>query len=179
MADFSAIANKATVVAVVLLISLAMYSDFRWRKIANRLTLPAIVLGLLLNLLGNGWWGLLWSLLGCFAGIGLFLLPYRFGKIGGGDVKLMGALGALLGIYSVLNIALYAAVVGGLISFVVALLNNSLIMTIQKVALLLKSIVRIRPRSAGPVLEEGSIVIPYGLAIGGGTICLLILGGIV
>ena len=164
---------------MVLLISFAMYSDFRWRKIANRLTLPAIVLGLLLNLLGHGWYGLLWSLLGCLAGIGLFLLPYRFGKIGGGDVKLMGALGALLGSYSVLNIALYAAVVGGLISFVVALLNNNLRMTIQKVALLLKSIIRIRPRSAGPVPEEGSLVIPYGLAIGGGTICLLILGGIV
>jgi prepilin peptidase CpaA len=179
MADFSAIANKATVVAVVLLISLAMYSDFRWRKIVNRLTLPAIVLGLLLNLLGNGWYGLLWSLLGCLAGIGLFLLPYRFGKIGGGDVKLMGALGALLGSYSVLNIVLYTAIVGGLISIVVALLNSSFKMTIQKVALLLKSIVRIRPRSAGPVPEEGSLVIPYGFAIGGGTICLLILGGIV
>ena len=166
MEGFSAIANKATVVVVVLLISLALYSDFRWRKIANRLTLPAIVLGLLLNLLGNG-------------GIGLFLLPYRFGKIGGGDVKLMGALGALLGSYSVLNIALYTAIVGGLISIVVALLNSSFKTTIQKVALLLKRIVRIRSRSAGPVPEEESLVIPYGFAIGGGTICLLILGGIV
>ncbi len=179
MADFSVIASKATVVAVILLISLAMYSDFRWRKIANRLTLPAIVLGLLLNLLGNGWWGLLWSFLGCSAGIGLFLLPYRFGKIGGGDVKLMGALGALLGSYSVLNIALYTAVVGGLISIAVVLLNGCFKMTIQKVALLLKRIVRIPPRSAVPIPAEGSIAIPYGLAIGGGTICLLMLGRIV
>ena len=81
--------------SVIALTLLCMFSDYRRRIIPNFLTLPAMALGLILNLMGRGWInGSLFSIPGLLAGIGLLLLPFVFGQMGGGDVKLMGALGA-------------------------------------------------------------------------------------
>ena len=102
----SVIPNELIAVTVVLVVLLAMYSDFRWRKIPNCLTLPAIALGFVLNFLGNSWNGLIFAFFGLLVGMGLLMLPYLLGGMGGGDVKFMGALGALLGSYSILNVFL-------------------------------------------------------------------------
>ena len=55
------------------------------------------------------------------AGLGLaLLLPfYVMRGVGAGDVKLLAALGALLGPQSLLLVALYAALIGGLLSLFV------------------------------------------------------------
>ena len=65
-------------ITVVALVLLAVFSDLRWRKIPNCLTLPAIALGLLLNFLGNSWNGLLFSFIGFLIGIILVLLYNKF-----------------------------------------------------------------------------------------------------
>jgi prepilin peptidase CpaA len=171
--------NQPVFMSVVVLILLAVYSDFRWRKIPNCLTLPAIVLGFFLNFLGNSWNGLLFSLVGLFVGMGLLMLPYLLGGMGGGDVKFMGALGAFLGSYSIVNVFLYATLVGGAIALAVAIFNRSLIETLKKVWLLLKCIFLFRAPMAGAGLFKKSIQIPYGIAIGIGTFIYLAAGKIV
>lgn len=78
----------------------AAFTDARSGTIPNRLTLPGLGLGLALGALGGGAWGLGSALLGAAL---CFLAPYvvfrgsRGVAIGGGDVKLLSALGALLG----------------------------------------------------------------------------------
>jgi prepilin peptidase CpaA len=166
-------------VIVVLLVLLAMYSDFRWRKIPNCLTLPAIALGFFLNFLGNSWNGLIFAFFGLLVGIGLLILPYLLGGMGGGDVKFMGALGAMLGSYSVLNVFLYATLIGGAIAMVVAIANKSLVDTLKKVWLLLKCIFFLHAPLAGAGLFKKSLEIPYGLAIGTGAFVYLVAGKIV
>ena len=171
--------NKPVFVAVVALVLLAIYSDLRWRKIPNCLTLPAIALGFLLNFLGNSWNGLIFSFFGLLVGMGLLMLPYLLGGMGGGDVKFMGALGAILGSYSVLNIFLYTTLVGGAIALGAAIAHKRLIDTLKRVWLLLKCIFLFRAPLAGTGLFKKSIEIPYGLAIGAGTFIYMVVGKIV
>ena len=165
--------------AVVALVLLAMYSDFRWRKIPNCLTLPAIALGFILNFVGNGWNGLVFAFFGFLVGMGLLILPYLMGGMGGGDVKFMGALGALLGTYSIINVFLYATLIGGAIALIVAIVNRSLLESVKKAWLLLKCIFLFRVPSAGAGLFKKSLHIPYGIAIGGGAFLCLFVGRIV
>lgn len=78
----------------------AAWTDARTGKIPNRLTLPALAVGVALGGVLNGLQGLGTSALGALL---CFLVPYvlfrssRGTAIGGGDVKLFAALGALLG----------------------------------------------------------------------------------
>jgi prepilin peptidase CpaA len=75
----------------------AAVSDLRTRKLPNWLTVPAFALALVAHTAANGLPGLGFSLLGFVAGFGILLVLWLIGGSGGGDVKLMGALGAWLG----------------------------------------------------------------------------------
>ncbi len=177
---FPAVSNESILAIMVgVLVLLAMYSDLRWRRIPNCLTLPAIALGFCLNFLGNSWNGLIFAFSGLLVGMGLLMLPYLLGGMGGGDVKLMGALGAMLGSYAALNVFLYATLVGGGIAIAVAIANKSLVETFKKVWLLLKCIFLFRAPLAGAGLFKKSLEIPYGLAVGAGALIYLVAGNII
>lgn len=89
------------VLITVLLIALVI--DMRIFKIPNLLTYPAMAAALTLHTVLNGASGLLFSLLGLVAGLGIFFLPFSLGLMGAGDVKLMGAVGAALGVRGAIN----------------------------------------------------------------------------
>jgi prepilin peptidase CpaA len=107
-------------VVLVGLLGTAAYCDCRTMIVPKALTLTALPLGLLFNVMRGGllgaqglhvWtmpttglWtgaadGLLFGLSGFFAGFGLFLVLWLLGTCGGGDVKLFAALGAWIGAY--------------------------------------------------------------------------------
>ncbi|MHC4879560.1 MAG: A24 family peptidase [Planctomycetota bacterium] len=71
--------------------------DIRVKRIPNKLTLPVFGLGLVYQLAFNQVDGLLAAGTGFAAGFGLLFLLWMIGSGGGGDVKLMGALGVWLG----------------------------------------------------------------------------------
>jgi prepilin peptidase CpaA len=83
-------ALAATLAAAVL--------DARTGRIPNRLTLAALVLGLALGALHGGGWGLVHCAAGALVLAFVPLLLFWRGAMGGGDVKLLAALGALVGI---------------------------------------------------------------------------------
>lgn len=89
--------------------------DVRTRHIPNPLTAAAFFAGILLNTLHFGTAGLTHAILGALAGGGLLVAPFALGGIGGGDVKMMAAAGALTGIKIVLVGLAAGLVLGGVI----------------------------------------------------------------
>ena len=87
----------ASLLTLVLVAAAAV--DVRCGKIPNLITFPAILLFLGFHLLAGGATGFLGSLAGLAAGLTAMLAPYCMGRLlGAGDVKLMAAVGAALGV---------------------------------------------------------------------------------
>ena len=101
----------------------AVITDLKDGKVYNWLTLPAILLGWLLNLYLQGLSGLGYSLVATLLGILLYMPGGVFGLIGMGDVKLLGALGAIGGSNYVFTIFLYSSALGIPHAVLVQILN--------------------------------------------------------
>ena len=123
------------VISTVLLLCAALYTDLLFRKIPNLLTVSFVCAGFLLNMTLLGiLQGGIFAFKGLATGLGIFMVPYILGYTGGGDVKLFGAVGAILGSYAVLWIFLYAAIFGAIFS----LLQLSQIKKINIIPLIMK-----------------------------------------
>ncbi len=105
---------------------IAAFTDAYSGRIPNILTYPAILLGLALNSLGLLFHSLHWdvaatwlgspglqqSLLGFGACLMVALVGVLVGQVHGGDLKLLCAMGALLGITGAINTLLFAIALG-------------------------------------------------------------------
>lgn len=110
--------SPAVVVALVVGVA-AIVEDLMRRNISNWIPLTALVGGFVCQILASGWRGAGSAALGTLAGFGVFLLFYLLGGMGGGDVKLMGGFGALLGPGRLLEAAFWTAGLGGLLALTV------------------------------------------------------------
>jgi prepilin peptidase CpaA len=93
----------------------AMYYDLRKNMIPNFLSVGGIVFGLVVVFLLGEPGQIQGHLFGLVLGFGFFYIMYLFGWVGGGDVKLMGAIGVLKGVTFLVHVIIYTAVIGGLI----------------------------------------------------------------
>ena len=93
--------------------------DLYLRKIPNLLTYPTIIIAFIYNCIYNGFNGLLFSGTGLLVGLIALGIFYLFGGMGAGDVKLMGAVGAVLGPKNVLNVFLFTGIIGGIYSIMI------------------------------------------------------------
>ena len=84
-------------VAVVLYTLVSAVSDYRFRKIPNKLTVPMCLAGIVYQAAFFGLPGLQTAILGFLAGFGILFGLWMIGSAGGGDVKLMGGLSVWLG----------------------------------------------------------------------------------
>lgn len=113
-------------VLLILLLVMSVYHDFSTQKIPNKITIPAIIAGILVSTIYFGFSGLWSSLLGFAVGFLIFLLPFIFGGMGAGDVKLMAAIGAVMGARFVFMTFVYTAIVGGIIALVYGIYKRGL-----------------------------------------------------
>jgi prepilin peptidase CpaA len=116
---------------LIVLLAVAVYSDMRHGKVYNKLTLTCIVLGIILSLLSAELRGLGESLAGVLLVLLLYLLFAPRVGIGGGDVKLMMAVGALMGIRFTIWALLFTAAIGGLLALLVMLRHGVLAGTLR------------------------------------------------
>jgi len=94
------------------------WMDWRSRRIPNWLTLSGFAAGIALNAVLGGGNGALGALAG--AGLALAVLfPFVFLRgLGAGDWKLMGALGAFLGVRGILLVLLATILVNGMMAII-------------------------------------------------------------
>lgn len=98
----------------------AVVFDLLSRRIPNWLTLSGAVAGVALGVSPGGI-GIVQSAGGLALGLALFLPLYALRAMGAADVKLMAAVGSLLGLSGTFAAAVYALAIGGLIAFLYAL----------------------------------------------------------
>jgi prepilin peptidase CpaA len=101
----------------------ASFTDWRQRKIPNKLLLPSFITALLINFFQSGQTGLLSSLSGAVIGFVLLLVPYLLGGMGAGDVKLLMVIGSFGGAKLVIYSFLFGAIAGGIISAYILIYN--------------------------------------------------------
>jgi len=128
----SSVQLAAIVIAIV-----AAGCDLRMRRIPNLLTFGAAATGVVYHLISGGFAGLGHSAAGWFVGALVFVVPFALRGLGGGDVKLLAALGAWIGPGDVLWLALYTGVAGGAMAVVVAVANGYLRRAFDNVWMLL------------------------------------------
>jgi prepilin peptidase CpaA len=98
----------------------ACLTDLRWRRIPNALTLGGAAAALVVQLMLLGPTGAGSAAAGWAIGLALFLPIFALRGIGGGDVKLLAALGAWLGPMPAVWLAFWSAIAGGVFALIVA-----------------------------------------------------------
>ncbi len=113
---------------VVLLVAvmIAAVTDVWKFKVYNLLTLPLLAVALVYHGVAGGGLGLGASLLGTLFGFGLLIVPYAMGGVGAGDVKLMAAIGAWLGMPLTFYVFIASGLAGGVYAIVLLALRNGL-----------------------------------------------------
>lgn len=154
-------------IVATLLVTAAAGFDLARNRIPNWLTYTSAVLGLVLGAIMGGLSGLGNAGLGFLAGFIPMLLIYMGGGMGAGDVKLMGAGGALLGFPEALNMLLGSILVGGFCAALILLWQGRLFRILQYCLSKLWSLVYL-PHYPEP-LPEHKDSFPFGVAIALGT----------
>lgn len=158
-----------TVIPLTVVLVAAVWTDLHSGLIPNRLTFPAIGLALLAHACLDGLPGILFSMAGLGTGFGLFILLYLAGGMGAGDVKLMAAVGAMVGPYGALLSGVLAITVGGVYALGAMCYQWGFFGTGRKLA----------SAAQGALLTGGKVWaqelqlpfrLRYGLAIAGGTL---------
>ena len=168
---------ETTIVATtILFVALCVVSDVRTLRIPNLLTGPAILAGLALNATFAGWSGLHTSLAGLGLAFAILIGPFAAGGIGAGDVKMMAAVGALLGPRLVLFSLVLGLALGGVFAVVrlarISRLREKLGTLGQMIgnAVLSASVEPLKVSAQA----EGAVALPYSLPLGLGTLGVIV-----
>jgi prepilin peptidase CpaA len=148
-------------------VAIAVVWDVASRRIPNILTFGAALAAFAAHAYFGGWSGLGLSIVGWIVGIAIFFPVFALGGMGGGDVKLLGAIGAWLGPASVIWVGLFSGIAGGVLAIVVAAFSGYLKQALRNVwgLLLYWRVAGIRPQpeltlTAGPNAPRLAYAVP-------------------
>lgn len=161
--DSLAATGTVPIIAAAYLVIRAAISDIRQRKISNKLNIGLTLCGALYCLLvwlsGHSFsHAILYPLL---TSVGLFafgLVLFALGMMGGGDVKMIAALGLFIGPKLVLSFLFITAIAGGFVALVT----------------LIHVKVRSRPNETETEVAPQTSSVPYGVAIAVASIWIFV-----
>lgn len=159
---------------IVLVISAV--TDLYQRRIPNLVTYPTICIALLTYCLIGGLDGFLFSLRGLGLGFIVFLVPYLMGGMGAGDVKLMCAVGAVLGPRHTVESLLFIAISGGVIALGLIVYRRTFKQTLSRI---FSSLLLLNAQKDASLLKIDKDAlsrdgIPFGVAITSGVFLFFI-----
>lgn len=152
----------------------AAFGDVRDRRIPNALTFPLLLVGLIWAAWMGGFSGLAGAVGACL----LLAVPYVFLFVfaggGAGDAKLMGAIGAWLGLTQSVIVLLCVATAGIVLALAKAIAQKRLKLVLTSIFISCYTFVvcvaggrRIRPaeRTDDNAGQSSGLEVPYGVAI--------------
>ncbi|MGB0909869.1 MAG: A24 family peptidase [Nitrospirales bacterium] len=145
-------------------------TDVRSSKIPNVITFPLAAIGLCIHGLSNGLEGVFFSLEGLALGFGLLFIFYLLGGMGAGDVKLLGAVGAIIGPYDVFIAFLVTSCLGGLYAIGLMVITWGLPSTAERVKMIFTTWLIARVVTAPSAGDTQQPKLRYGLVIGLGAL---------
>jgi prepilin peptidase CpaA len=161
--------NLVINIILILLVLTSFITDITKNKIYNIQTYPSMAVGLLLGYTAGGGHGILMSFAGLLAGLALLFIIFLAGGIGAGDVKLLGAIGALKGTVFVLWTMFYTGLIGGIMAFALLIWKGRLLNTFKNMFTFLRHPVKAHADQK----PEERVYLPYGVAISLGSIWAL------
>lgn len=165
-------------VGLVLVAAPAAWCDVRERRVPNAVTMGGLLLGLALAGIMAGLAGLAAAAVGAALGLLVGLPVFLLGGLGGGDVKLLAAVGAFLGPGRLPLALLAIALTGGIMAAVEVVRRGAVRQTVLNLWAIVMSIGpgsfgRWRTRGAGGALTvdaASAVTIPYAVAIAIGSV---------
>jgi len=166
-------------VLIVLLLTAAVF-DVLYRRIPNWLTVSGVLLGIALNaFIGPPEAGLVFSLAGLAVGFGIYAVLYALRAMGAGDVKLMAAVGALVGYQRWFGIFFITALIGGVMALILVVSRGRLKKTFFNMSFILSEMKSGRPAYLAneelDVKNKKSLGLPHGAVIAVSTVFYLAL----
>ncbi|AMO24454.1 prepilin peptidase [Ramlibacter solisilvae] len=149
--------------------------DWRTFRLPNWLTLGGAAVGLTMSVLPEGI-GFFESLLGAGTGLIVLLPLYAMGMTGAGDIKLMAAVGAFLGLPHVLFAILCTLIVGGIVAIGFAMWRRSVARMVLNARDLMQLTALAAVHGERPQLGLISSIgrLPYGICVCAGTYAWLL-----
>jgi len=159
---------------MIAMLAVAVAADLRTGKIHNKLTVPCAGAGVAMAAMAAGLAGAADHLLGAAVVLAAVLVLSALVGLGGGDAKLLMAVGALKGFHFAIWAMLLTGVFGGVLAAVVMIRRRAMRATAMNMITNVLS-------NAGGVptdLAAGSALgkIPYSIAIALGSLAALALG---
>lgn len=141
--------------------------DLRSRRIPNQLTAGMAAIGLALAVSGTSGISTGASIAGLLVGLLLMMPGHALGATGAGDVKLMAAVGAIVGPAVVLSAFMFTAIAGGVLALIVAVQRQRLAVTIAGTGRLMAA-----PGAASQEIKTAAAAsrFAYGPAIAVGSV---------
>ncbi len=164
-------------VVLALMVIAAAVSDIRSRSIPNWLTLGGIVASLALNTYFSGLGGLKLAAVGLGVAAVIFLPLFALRFLGGGDVKLMAAIGGMAGYENLIAIFIIDAIFGGVVALILVIVRGRLKKTIRNMGQMIASLFKGKaPYKENEELEAGgekSLGMPRAVTIAAATLIVL------
>ena len=155
----------------------AALTDMRSRRIPNWLCATGVLLGFVVNTYLTGWAGLASAGMGFGLALLIYVPLFAIRAMGGGDVKLMAAVGALAGPTDWFTIFILASALGGMFALGLMVVKSRLGFAFSNIWYILCNLARLRaPYAERPDLDvanPGAVTMPHGVAIAAGTFMFL------
>jgi prepilin peptidase CpaA len=163
-------------ILTIILVMLCAIWDLRESRIPNFFTFPFALIGVAFHGSTNGLDGAFFSIAGLLAGAALLAAPYLLSGMGAGDVKLMGAVGSLLGAKATFNAFIFIALAGGMYAMAIVLMNRKAFRGFfhDKLHALLNMVLLKRYVPIHSANSQQRPRLKYGVAIAVGTMTFLV-----
>ena len=164
---------------LAVLCAIAAFTDMRERRIPNWLVASGLALGFVLNLFLYSTEGLKNAGYGLGLAMLIYLPLFVLRGMGAGDVKLMAAIGAIVGPGNWLRIFIFTAVMGGFVAILFILYRGALGSAMKNIGRILMSSIRGQaPYQNHPELDVTSgkgMSLPHGAIIALGAYLFIFL----